>query len=46
MTTGLIPAMLETSSKITDDLKFRGTNVLKVEEPSEVSSSCVYAGTI
>jgi hypothetical protein len=36
LTTGLIPALLEKSTKITADLRF-GDNVLKVEEPSEVS---------
>jgi hypothetical protein len=41
LTTGLIPALLEKSKKITADLKFRGTNVLKVEEPSEVRAVAV-----
>jgi hypothetical protein len=41
LTTGLIPALLEKSKKITTDLKFRGTNVLKVEEPSEVRAVTV-----
>jgi hypothetical protein len=36
LTTGLIPAMLETTTIIKEGHKFRGTNVLKVDEPSEV----------
>ncbi|KAG5187159.1 hypothetical protein JKP88DRAFT_288252 [Tribonema minus] len=35
LTTGLIPALLESSTKISTSRKFRSTNVLKVEEPSE-----------
>eukprot|EP00612_Vaucheria_litorea_P004378 CAMPEP_0171462724 /NCGR_PEP_ID=MMETSP0945-20130129/6640_1 /TAXON_ID=109269 /ORGANISM="Vaucheria litorea, Strain CCMP2940" /LENGTH=804 /DNA_ID=CAMNT_0011989293 /DNA_START=60 /DNA_END=2474 /DNA_ORIENTATION=- len=35
MTTGLIPATLEKSNHIKDKHKFRGKNVLKIEEPAE-----------
>jgi hypothetical protein len=35
LTEGLIPAITELSTKITDDKKFRGTNVLHVEEAPE-----------
>jgi hypothetical protein len=35
LTEGLIPAMTEMSQKITDDKKFRGTNVLHVHEATE-----------
>lgn len=35
LTEGLIPAITEMSTKITDDKKFRGENVLHVEEAAE-----------
>ncbi|CAM9582707.1 unnamed protein product [Chrysoparadoxa australica] len=35
LTTGLIPATLERSKKVSEELKFRGKNVLKIEEPAE-----------